>query len=78
MRDLSERYPEPKRDLFNIGLLHTALEGRPGHARYAPCRLSALIDRGYEYSRSGTCTIERCSVKSRDRVSWQPAGPARA
>ena len=48
-RDLSERYPEPKRDLFNIGVLHTALEGRPGHARYAPCRLSALIDRGYEY-----------------------------
>jgi exonuclease SbcD len=48
-RDLSERYPEPKRDLFNIGLLHTALEGRAGHAPYAPCRLSALIDRGYEY-----------------------------
>jgi len=48
-RDLSERYPEPKRDLFNIGLLHTALEGRAGHASYAPCRLSDLIDRGYEY-----------------------------
>jgi exonuclease SbcD len=48
-RDLSERYPEPRRDLFNIGLLHTALEGRPGHALYAPCRLSALIDRGYDY-----------------------------
>src|SRR6187431_2708342 len=30
--DLSLRYPEPKRGLFNIGLLHTALEGRPGHA----------------------------------------------
>lgn len=48
-RDLSERYPDPKRDLFNIGLLHTALEGRPGHAPYAPCRLGALVDRGYEY-----------------------------
>ena len=48
-RDLSERYPEPKRDLFNIGLLHTALEGRAGHAPYAPCRLTALVDRGYEY-----------------------------
>jgi len=48
-RDLSERYPEPLRDLFNIGLLHTALEGRAGHAAYAPCRLSALVDRGYEY-----------------------------
>jgi len=47
--DLSLRYPEPKRGLFNIGLLHTALEGRVGHAPYAPCRLSALIDRGYDY-----------------------------
>lgn len=47
--DLSSRYPEPKRGLFNIGLLHTALEGRAGHATYAPCRLSALVDRGYDY-----------------------------
>ncbi|HKO51204.1 MAG TPA: DNA repair exonuclease [Polyangiaceae bacterium] len=47
--DLSLRYPEPRRGLFNIGLLHTALEGRAGHAPYAPCRLSALIDRGYDY-----------------------------
>jgi DNA repair exonuclease SbcCD nuclease subunit len=29
--------------------LHTALEGREGHATYAPCRLSALVDRGYDY-----------------------------
>ncbi|HYP97905.1 MAG TPA: DNA repair exonuclease [Polyangiaceae bacterium] len=47
--DLSSRYPEPLRGLFNIGLLHTALEGRAGHAPYAPCRLTALIDRGYDY-----------------------------
>jgi len=47
--DLSSRYPEPKPGLFNIGLLHTALEGRAGHAPYAPCRLGALIDRGYDY-----------------------------
>ena len=47
--DLSSRYPEPLRGLFNLGLLHTALEGRPGHASYAPCKLSALVDRGYDY-----------------------------
>jgi exonuclease SbcD len=47
--DLSSRYPEPRRGLFNLGLLHTALEGRAGHASYAPCRLSALVDRGYDY-----------------------------
>jgi len=33
----SERaLPEPKRDLFNNRLLHTALEGRPGHASTRP------------------------------------------
>jgi len=64
-RDLSERYPEPKRDLFNIGLLHTALEGRAGHAPYAPCRLSALVDRGYEYFALG-------HVHNREVLSEKP------
>jgi DNA repair exonuclease SbcCD nuclease subunit len=47
--DLSLRYPARLRDHFNIGLLHTALEGRDGHARYAPCQVSALVNHGYEY-----------------------------
>ncbi len=64
-RDLSERYPEPKRDLFNIGLLHTALEGRAGHAPYAPCRLTALVDRGYEYFALG-------HVHNREVLSEKP------
>jgi DNA repair exonuclease SbcCD nuclease subunit len=64
-RDLSERYPEPIRDLFNIGLLHTALEGRPGHAPYAPCRLTALVDRGYEYFALG-------HVHNREVLSEKP------
>jgi exonuclease SbcD len=34
---------------LNVGLLHTALDGREGHAPYAPCTLSALVDRGYDY-----------------------------
>ncbi len=48
-QDLVAGYPEAMRDLFNIGLLHTALDGRPGHARYAPCSLSALVNHGYDY-----------------------------
>lgn len=64
-RDLSERYPEPKRDAFNIGLLHTALEGRAGHATYAPCRLSDLIDRGYDYFALG-------HVHTREVLSEEP------
>jgi DNA repair exonuclease SbcCD nuclease subunit len=35
--------------LFNIGLLHTSLDGRPGHASYAPCTVDGLRSRGYEY-----------------------------
>jgi exonuclease SbcD len=47
--DLSERYPEPVRGVLNIGLLHTALSGRRGHAPYAPCDVNALVARGYDY-----------------------------
>lgn len=47
--DLSTRYPDARRDLFNVGLLHTALDGRVGHARYAPTTLDALVNKGYEY-----------------------------
>ncbi len=39
--DLSERYPAPIAGAFNLGLLHTALDGREGHDRYAPCRVEA-------------------------------------
>ncbi len=63
--DLSSRYPEPKRSLFNIGLLHTALEGRDGHAPYAPCRLTALVDRGYDYFALG-------HVHTREVLSQEP------
>jgi DNA repair exonuclease SbcCD nuclease subunit len=34
---------------LNVGLLHTALDGRSGHDRYAPCKIETLINRGYEY-----------------------------
>ncbi len=47
--DLSARYPEPVRGLLNIGLLHTALSGRAGHAPYAPTDVRALVARGYDY-----------------------------
>lgn len=47
--DLSARYPPPLAGFFNIGLLHTALDGRVGHDLYAPCRVQDLIDKGYDY-----------------------------
>ncbi len=47
--DLAAGYPERVAGAFNVGLLHTALEGRSGHDRYAPCRVETLVGRGYEY-----------------------------
>lgn len=42
-------YPPPIPGWFNIGLLHTALEGAAGHAPYAPCTLDQLRAVDYEY-----------------------------
>ncbi len=47
--DLSATYPNALPGLFNIGLLHTSLTGRPGHANYAPCTLPSLLSHGYDY-----------------------------
>ena len=47
--DLAARYPPAVPHLWNIGLLHTSLDGRPGHARYAPTTAAALLSRGYQY-----------------------------
>ncbi|MCP4750782.1 MAG: hypothetical protein GY866_07810 [Proteobacteria bacterium] len=35
--------------MFNIGLLHTSLDGREGHAVYAPCSVDDLLSKGYQY-----------------------------
>jgi DNA repair protein SbcD/Mre11 len=48
-QDLTEHYPAPLGGALNIGLLHTALGGRRGHASYAPCDVRALLARGYDY-----------------------------
>ena len=47
--DLSAAYPDPVRGMFNIGLLHTSADGRPGHDPYAPCSLDKLRAKGYDY-----------------------------
>ncbi len=47
--DLTAKYPLADPAYFNIGLLHTALDGRPGHEAYAPCTLDGLRSRGYQY-----------------------------
>ena len=47
--DLSRNYPDRVPGLFNIGLLHTALTGRPGHDDYAPTTCETLVAKGYHY-----------------------------
>lgn len=42
-------FPAPVAGRFNIGLLHTSLDGREGHATYAPCTVADLAGRGYDY-----------------------------
>src|SRR5258706_7403512 len=47
--DLAAGYPARIAGALNVGLLHTALDGRSGHDRYAPCKVETLLNRGYEY-----------------------------
>jgi exonuclease SbcD len=47
--DMSAAYPNALPGYFNIGLLHTALNGRQGHADYAPCTMPGLLSHGYDY-----------------------------
>lgn len=50
MRDnLAAGYPAAIAGRLNIGVLHTALTGRPPHAGYAPCTVPELVAKGYEY-----------------------------
>lgn len=47
--NLALAYPPPVPGWFNIGVLHTSLNGRPPHANYAPCSVEDLRARGYDY-----------------------------
>lgn len=47
--NLAAGFGAAEKDLFNIGLLHTSLNGREGHEPYAPCSVDDLCAKGYQY-----------------------------
>lgn len=49
LENLATGYPAPVPGMFNIGVLHTALQGNAAHATYAPCSLDELHAKGYHY-----------------------------
>ncbi len=63
--DISQAYPQGGPELFNIGLLHTCLDGKPGHEPYAPCTVDGLRLKGYQYWALG-------HVHTREQVSREP------
>ena len=46
---LLPKYRPPVAGAVNIGLMHTSLDGSPGHDVYAPCRLADLQRSGFRY-----------------------------
>ena len=63
--DISQKYPQGDSQAFNIGMLHTCLEGTAGHDPYAPCSVEGLRSKGYQYWALG-------HVHTRDVVSTDP------
>ena len=47
--NLAVEFAAAEKGMFNIGLLHTSLDGREGHALYAPCSVDDLRSKGYQY-----------------------------
>jgi DNA repair exonuclease SbcCD nuclease subunit len=63
--DLAASYPDRVPGVFNIGLLHTSLDGREGHEPYAPTTSSTMRTKGYDYWALG-------HVHAREIVSTDP------
>lgn len=47
--NLLPRYPAPLPGAFNIGMMHTSLNGSAAHDVYAPCSVGDLDAHGYDY-----------------------------
>jgi DNA repair exonuclease SbcCD nuclease subunit len=62
--NLAAGFCQGLKGMFNIGLLHTSLDGREGHATYAPCTLDDLCSKNYQYWALGH--VHKQEIVSRD------------
>jgi DNA repair exonuclease SbcCD nuclease subunit len=62
--DFLQSYPSRREGFLNIGLLHTSLNGAPGHDPYAPCTVEDLKRFGYDYWALGH--IHAAEIVARD------------
>jgi len=69
--NLAKDFPAAVPGFFNIGLLHTSLDGREGHASYAPCSKDDLTAKGYQYWALGH--IHKQEYVSEDPGLFSPA-----
>lgn len=68
--DLAATYPPPDSAAFNIGLLHTSVDGREGHDTYAPTTLDRLRNHGYDYWALGHIHQRECLHPERPAVHF--------
>lgn len=68
-RNLALDYLAPVPGYYNIGVLHTSIDGREGHEPYCPCTAEQLIAHGYHYWALGH-VHKRESVKGEDRIRF--------
>lgn len=62
--DSTREYPAADGRLSHVGLLHTSLDGRPGHVPYAPTSSQLLAQKGYHYWALGH--VHKWEVVSQD------------
>jgi DNA repair exonuclease SbcCD nuclease subunit len=62
LENIASEYCSPTAGMFNLAVLHTALEGHPQHARYAPCSLGELSAAGHDYWALGH--VHEASIRS--------------
>ncbi|PWR03151.1 hypothetical protein DKT77_08010 [Meridianimarinicoccus roseus] len=71
---LLPRYPAPEAGRWNVGLMHTSLDGAAGHDPYAPCALGDLLAHGYDYWALGHIH-KRAEYPGEGRLAVMPGIP---